>query len=235
MSSQNILIVEDDVRMAAMLKEYLSLDGYSAHCVHHFYDLQFDTLPQYDLILLDLMLGRDSGLGLLKNIRQHSAIPVIVVSAKSEDVDKLMGFQLGADDYLCKPYSHLELVARIQAVLRRSQSAASVNPTPVSNMEVNQLKLDTHGFVIYLNDTSLKLTSLEYNILKQLMENRGQLVSREAIYQQALTQNREFESRTLDVHISNIRRKIGLFDDQEQIKTVRGKGYILLNLDSSIA
>lgn len=227
MDSKRILIIEDDERMAAMLQEYLSLDGYLVNCIHRKPDFYPQLLQGIDIVLLDLMLGEDSGLELLKEIRLHSGVPVIVVSAKNEDTDKLLGFQLGADDYLCKPYNHLELVARIQAVLRRAQ------PEVASNLIcVNDLVLNIKSFTVSVNSETLNLTSLEFNIVKQMMENKGELVSREDIYQQALTQNREFETRTLDVHISNLRRKIGEYNGKNQIKTVRGKGYVLLDLNN---
>lgn len=226
MDSKHILIIEDDERMASMLQEYLSLDGYQVTCIHRKPEFYPQLLQDVDIVLLDLMLGQDNGLELLKSIREISGIPVIVVSAKSEDADKLIGFQLGADDYLCKPYNHLELVARIQAVLRRTQ------PITLSNLiKVNALVLDVKSFTVAVNDTQLNLTGLEFNILKQMMMHKGEIVTRDEIYQHALTQNREFESRTLDVHISNLRRKIGEYKGQSQIKTVRGKGYVLLDLN----
>lgn len=226
MSPNKILIIEDDQRMTALLSEYLTLDGFAVTCIHRANDFYDQMLQNHGLILLDLMLGEDSGFELLKHIRSLSSIPVIVMSAKSEDADKLLGFRLGADDYLAKPYNHLELVARIHAVLRR------VNPT-TEKKQLNNLIFDAARQQVLIGQQSVNLTGLEYRILLQLKQRCGEVVARNDIYRQSMQQNHEFESRALDVHISNIRRKIGPYKGQEQIKTLRGSGYMLLDLSET--
>lgn len=223
--TSDILIIEDDQRMAAMLAEYLALDGFSSTCIHTVQDFYEQRLHNKDLVLLDLMLGQDSGFELLKKIRQISDIPIIVVSAKKDDSDKLMGFRLGADDYLTKPYNHLELVARIQAVLKRVLPAAKRTHIKINNLDINQ-----QSQAIHCNNVLIDLTALEYRIFSMLLDKIGDVVKRENIYKAALQQSHEFNSRALDVHISNLRKKLGSYKHQEQIKTIRGQGYTLLDL-----
>lgn len=220
----NILIIEDDQRMATMLAEYLSLEGYQTTCIHLFQDYYRSLLKDHQLILMDLMLGQDSGFELLKSIRQYSNIPIIVVSAKKDDSDKLLGFRLGADDYLTKPYNHLELVARIQAVLKRSQ------PDTHQTQQVNNIEINIESQQVLVSKVDSGVTSLEYRILNMLMQQVGKVVRREEIYKLALEQSHEFSSRALDVHISNLRRKLGPLEGLEQIKTVRGQGYMLVKI-----
>ena len=221
-----ILIIEDDQRMASMLSEYLGFDGYESTIVNRVSDFYPELLQEHQLVLLDLMLGQDSGFELLKIIRQQCNIPVIVVSAKNEDSDKLIGFKLGADDYLTKPYNHLELIARIQAVLKRANTQEQTHKIFLNNFAVN-----FESQQLLIDDQNIELTSLEFRILALLLDQPGKVVNRDHIYKQALMQPYEFSSRALDVHMSNLRKKLGSYHDQEQIKTIRGQGYMLLKLE----
>lgn len=224
--NNHILIIEDDQRMASMLSEYLGFDGYKSTIVNRVSDFYPELLQEHQLVLLDLMLGQDSGFELLKIIRQQCNIPVIVVSAKNEDSDKLIGFKLGADDYLTKPYNHLELIARIQAVLKRANTQEQPHKIFLNNLAVN-----FESQQLLIDDQNIELTSLEFRILALLLDQPGQVVNRDYIYKQALMQPYEFSSRALDVHMSNLRKKLGSYHDQEQIKTIRGQGYMLLKLE----
>ncbi len=218
--NQHILIVEDEVKIASLLQDYLRLDSFdSSHLERG--DIVEDWLNHHqpDLILLDIMLPGLSGLEVCKRIRQHSQIPIILLTARVEEIDRLLGLELGADDYICKPFSPREVVARVKTVLRRS---ANNN----SNAAKNDLRLDTDAYRAWLQGHDLELTAVEFLLLATLVQHRGRIFNREQLMNAIYSDNRIVADRTIDSHIKKIRRKIAqILPEQELIHSLYGAGY----------
>ncbi|MBF0103021.1 MAG: response regulator [Desulfobacterales bacterium] len=222
MTKSSILIVEDDFKIAQVMREYLEKSGYSVTCLtrgDQVYSQVCKNKP--DLILLDVMLPGKDGMEVCKDIRKQWDIPIIMITAKIEEVDRILGLELGADDYICKPFSPREVVARIKAVFRRSQK----NP---ENMElkVGLLELNPASFEVTADGHVMSLTPNEFALLKVFMSRPNRVFSRNELV--SLVQGYEFEGyeRTIDTHIKNIRKKLSkVFLDQEIIITVYGIGY----------
>ncbi|MCM3782186.1 response regulator transcription factor [Neobacillus mesonae] len=181
-----------------------------------------------DLVILDIMMPELSGLQFLKIIRQDHYIPVLLLSAKSEHHDKILGLQLGADDYVSKPFNPLEVVARVQAMFRRVHQfdVSTVEKETESNLVMGNLVLDTNACMLYVSGEQVTLTSTEYKILKLLMESPGRLFTRKRIYEAVWEDFYMHEDNSIMVHISNIREKIELDSKKpEYLKTIRGLGY----------
>ena len=222
--SKKILIVDDEQNILELLEYNLKKEGYDV--------LRADTGEkavemlsehQPDIVLLDQMLPGIDGLGVLKKIRSTeklSDVPVIMVTARAEEVDKIIGLELGADDYVTKPFSVRELVARVKAHLRRSQR---LEPLPPSMMAYKTLKLDTSNYKAYVDDTEIKLTLKEFELLGLLMASNAQVLTRDIILNKVWGYDYFGETRTVDVHVTNLRRKLGKYGDC--IETVRGVGY----------
>lgn len=226
MTNKSLLVIDDDTELTALLVEYLGPQGYDL-------DVANDGITglhmaqsgkHYDLILLDVMMPGMDGFDVLKQLRVAHLTPVLMLTAKGEDYDRILGLELGADDYLPKPFNHRELSARIKAIVRRMEYMPSVNQQ--QDMSINGIELhpSTHKALCLGNE--LELTSTEFSILKLLMVNHGQLVSKQDISQKVLGKRLAEFDRNIDMHLSNIRKKIAEFCDDEKIKTVRGAGYI---------
>jgi DNA-binding response OmpR family regulator len=228
--SPKILLVEDDHSIAEMVKEHLKKDGFNLlHAADGEKALQLFAAETFDLVLLDLMLPGLDGLEFLKKVRDKSFIPVLIVSAKDSEIDKALGLGFGADDYLTKPYSLIELSARVKAALRRanqySQTASSSEPATI---QIHQLILDSEHFQVSKNGNEIKLTSKELHILKLLMMNPKKAFSKEQIYRAVWNDDYLGDENAINVHISRLREKIE--DDPaspQYIKTVWGIGYKL--------
>ncbi|CAH0993047.1 Transcriptional regulatory protein BaeR [Sinobacterium norvegicum] len=221
-----ILIVEDEPKLAMLLQDYLTADGYEATIVERG-DTAVAAFEQYQpsLVLLDLMLPGLSGLEVCKHIRQQSTVPIIMVTAKVEEIDRLLGLELGADDYICKPFSPREVVARVKAVLRRTQP---VTP-PVST---SPLSLDEGSYVALFKNQRLDLTAVEFQLLKALADSPGRILSRNQLMSVIYSDNRVVSDRTIDSHIKKLRRKITeVAGSQELIHSVYGVGYKYEQLD----
>lgn len=220
-----ILLVEDEKKIRDMVAQHLRQEGFAvAMADDGIAALQMWEDIKPDLIVLDMMLPRLSGWDVLKKIRQKNTTPVIVLTARADEVDKLLGLELGADDYMTKPFSPRELSARIKAVLRRSrpmeQQTASVK---FYNLTIYPERLE-----VFIGDTILALTSTEFKILLLLAENPGQVFSRLHILERVFGDMYEGYERTIDTHISNLRHKIeAAHTSQVSIKTVYGIGYKL--------
>jgi len=215
---KKILIVEDEPKLAALLRDYLQQTGYETDIIDRgdavIPALQSD-LP--DLMLLDIMLPGRDGMDILRELRSFSQLPVIMVTAKVEEIDRLLGLELGADDYICKPYSPREVVARVKAVLRRQEPHQSTN---------SPLSLDEARFEAQLNGELLKLTRTEFKLLKRLTEHPGHVYSRDQLMDEIYDDNRVVTTRTVDSHIKNLRKKmLDAFPEQELIQSVYGVGY----------
>ncbi|MDD5284743.1 MAG: response regulator [Desulfuromonadaceae bacterium] len=215
-----ILIVEDEPKLSKLLSNYLHRSGYEPECLEN----GIDVLPSVRermpaLILLDLMLPGRNGIDICKEIRTFSSVPIIMVTARIEEIDRLIGLELGADDYICKPFSPREVVARVKAVLRRS-----ANQKPAG--EASQLHLDEERLLATLYGNELELTVVEFKLLTFLAANPGRIYNRSKLMDQIYPDQRVVSDRTVDSHIKNLRKKISAVSpDTELIQSVYGVGY----------
>ncbi|MGE8658944.1 MAG: response regulator [Achromobacter sp.] len=227
MASRRLLLIDDDVDLALMLREYLEPDHIALTLAHNSAQgLPLAMQDGFDLILLDLMLPDGNGLDLLRHLRRHCRRPVIMFTAHGGETDRVLGLELGADDYLAKPFSPRELKARIGAVLRRFD--AKPEPAP-PHLSVGALSLDAASGRARLGGQEVLLTGAEQRILEILMRAPGQVVAREQISLYALGRAADRYDRSIDTHISSLRRKLQL--DQAgaapAIRNLRGRGYVL--------
>jgi len=226
-----VLLVDDDVELASMLKEYLELEGFEATMVHDGASGVTEALNgRHDLAILDVMMPRLNGVEALRQIRMGSRMPVLMLTAKGDDVDRVLGLELGADDYVPKPCTPRELVARVRAILRRTGEAAA-NATTMTHSAVTAgpLSLWPEKRVAAWRNQPLELTSTEFNLLDVLARNVGRVVSKAELSEQALGRPLARFDRSIDVHLSSIRQKLGpLPDGRSYIQTVRGQGYQLV-------
>ena len=220
------LLVEDDARLAALTKEYLEGHGVAVVHVGDGRKGQEEALTgRYDAVLLDLMLPGKDGLEVCREIRSRSDVPIVVLTARGEEADRVMGLELGADDYLAKPFSPRELLARIRAVVRRAKGKAG----PAKDLvRVGALVVDPAARRVTLRGREVGLTGYEFALLEALARRAGRILSREQLMELARGSAEEAFDRTVDVHVSRLRQKLG--DDPKRpqlIKTIRGAGYVL--------
>jgi len=224
MSNRHILVVEDETKLAALLKDYLERADYRVTCVERGDQvISFAKRHDLDLILLDLMLPGMDGMEVCRELRKISTVPVIMITARVEEIDRLLGLELGADDYICKPYSPREVVARVKAVLRRTHAQPSEKRLSSGGIELNQ---DTHQ--VWIMGNEIKLTPSEFKLLRVVMAHPGRVFSRAELVN--LVQGYEFEGyeRTIDSHIKNLRKKIAAAGmESDVILSVYGEGYKL--------
>ena len=222
-----ILLVDDDVELCELLKEYLSTEGYDVTAVHDGRSGVDAALSgNYALVLLDVTLPALNGFEVLREIRKETQLPVLMLTARGDDVDRIVGLEIGADDYLPKPYHSRELVARIKAILRRTGASAEARPERSGILRVDDLELNLANHEVRVDGDPAQLTATEFLVLKTLVENAGQLISREDLTQIALNRRLAPFDRAIDMHVSNVRKKISTRDDgSPRIKTVRGAGY----------
>jgi DNA-binding response OmpR family regulator len=221
----NILIAEDEKDLRELLKLNLKNEGYSVICAKDGREaLQLFNENKIDLGIFDIMMPLLDGLNLVRRIRETSTIPIIMLTAKSEDSDKVIALGLGADDYLVKPFSMVELMARVAANLRRSQEY-SVSKI-ATNIQIRDLILDVNACCIIRNGCSIELNAKEYLLLKFLMENPGRVFTKKQLYNAVWQEDYLYDDNTIMVHISRIRNKIeNNSQDSDYIKTVKGIGY----------
>jgi DNA-binding response OmpR family regulator len=222
-NKSKILIIDDDVELCEMLAEYLESENFSVDKVHD--GAAGTTQAQaknYDAIVLDVMMPKMDGFSVLRELRPTNTTPVIMLTAKGEDIDRIVGLEMGADDYLPKPCNPRELVARIKAVLRRTQLAPAIQ----DEIKTGELVIMPKSRKAFHADTELPLTSSEYNLLEVLARQVGQVVGKETLSEQALGKKLTAYDRSIDMHMSKLRQKLG-DDDQQLIQTVRGMGYQL--------
>ncbi|MGL1959303.1 MAG: response regulator transcription factor [Colwellia sp.] len=224
MTKQHILIVEDELKIADLIGKYLLLEGYdSSHVIDGKEALQCFKHCQADLIILDLMLPNINGIDLCKSFREISNVPIIMLTARVEEIDKLIGFEVGADDYVCKPFKPKELMARVKAVLKRVNTNQQIQPTLI---EKGAIILDINAHKVYVQGIDVILTLNEFNLLKNFLEHPNKVFSRQALLE--ATQGKYFESyeRTIDSHIKNLRKKLTQADpNNHHIKSIYGVGY----------
>ena len=214
-----ILIVEDEQKLAELMRDYLVQSNFEVTILHNGMDVvPYVKKNDTDLILLDLMLPGREGMEVCKDLRSFSNVPIIMVTARVEEIDRLLGLELGADDYVCKPYSPREVVARVKAVLRRAEGTITVK---------NQgLVLDETRYLASLHGQDLALTTVEFKLLQFMAASPGRIYSREQLMQRIYSDQRIVSDRTIDSHIKKLRRKIERFSpDEELIASVYGAGY----------
>ncbi len=219
-----LLLVDDDAELCAMLREYLEPEGFGAETAESGQSaLERLARGGIDLVVLDVMLPGLSGFEVLRRLRATSRVPVLMLTARGEEIDRVVGLEMGADDYLAKPFSPRELVARIRAVLRRMADA------PAGGLlSFGALTLDVRAHRAQIDGADLELTSAELRILELLMQADTRTVTREELMQQALGRRLLPTDRSLDTHISNLRRKLVRFTERIRIQGVRGAGYALM-------
>jgi two-component system response regulator CpxR len=220
-----LLLVDDDRELCALVGEYLGDEGLEVEAVHDgTTGVDRALAGGWALVILDVMLPGLGGFDVLRRIRERSEVPVLMLTARGEEVDRIVGLELGADDYLAKPFNPRELAARIRAILRRARGAEE--PAP-SLLFLGDLELDPGSRVVRLDGEEVELTGAEFELLALLIGSAGTVVSRDDLSVKALGRRASAFDRSLDVHISNLRRKLGpLADGRERIKTVRGVGYL---------
>jgi DNA-binding response OmpR family regulator len=222
----HVLVVDDDVELCALVQEYLTAEGFSLKAVHDGEQgLQQALTKEYALVVLDVMLPGINGFEVLRRIRSVSKIPVLLLTARGEDVDRIVGLEIGADDYLPKPFNPRELVARIRAILRRTQ----VNPTDgvPEVLSVGDVELDPATRSVQRAGQPVDLTSVEFNLLEVLLREAGRVVTRERLVNAVLSRKFMPFDRSIDMHVSKVRRKLGDSEEEgDHIKTIRGVGYM---------
>jgi two-component system response regulator CpxR len=217
----HILLVDDDAELASLLSEFLRREAFTVEAVHEGNKgLERALQPGIDLVVLDVMLPGIDGFEILRRLRAKSSVPVIMLTARSEDVDRIVGLELGADDYLAKPFNPRELAARIRAILRRYEPRTQ----PAGNrIESNGIQLDPGAREVVANGKKIELTTFEFDILEMLMRSAGRVLSRDTLMENFYNRKATPFDRSIDMHISHLRKKLDHGDDL--IKTIRGVGY----------
>ena len=221
----NILVIEDEPDIRRNLEYNLGREGFNASSVGSL-DEANEKLKskKFDLILLDLMLPDGSGLDLCKKIKSNSeteATPVVILTAKDDEVDKVVGFELGADDYVTKPFSVRELILRVKAILKRSDT--KTKEVVEVERQFGDLKIDVDSHEVHVDSKLIELTALEFRLLKELVDKRGRVQSRDQLLSEVWGYNAEVTTRTVDTHIKRLREKLGSMG--KYVQTIRGVGY----------
>ncbi len=229
-TSSSILLIDDDRELGQMLRDYLNMESLAVHvCGSGEAGLQELKTRDFDLVILDIMLPGINGLDVLKTLRATNTVPVIMLTARGDDVDRIIGLEFGADDYLAKPFNPRELVARIKAILRRAQPP----PPTESNLAMGSISMDTTTRTAFVNGEALALTGTEFELLRCLLQTPGDVVSKQRLSESALGRRLLPYDRSIDTHISNLRKKLekaGGID--ETIMNQRGVGYLLIPTSS---
>ena len=215
----HVLIVEDEAKLAGLLRDYLAQDGFEVTVLHRGDEVEpWVRAHEVDLVLLDLMLPGKNGLEVCKALRAATDVAIIMVTARVDEIDRLLGLELGADDYICKPFSPREVVARVKAVLRRLKRGARVGEEGV--------KLDEAGYRASIGGRDVGLTAVEFQLLKVLADHPGRIYTRDQLMDAMYRDERVVSDRTVDSHIKKIRRKIAaVLPDREIVHSVYGVGY----------
>lgn len=232
---QRILVIDDDKKLARLIHDYLTPLGYDVSLVHTGPDgVEQATTQQWAALILDVMLPGMDGFEVLKQIRKTSDVPVLMLTARGDEADRIVGLEIGADDYLPKTFSTRELLARLRAVTRRSSGAtAKKSGAPEQDIVIGKLRVVPGSRVALLNEQPLVLTPVEFDLLLSLARARGRVKSREQLLEEIRDRNYDVFDRSIDVHISGLRKKLG--DDPKiprYIRTLRAAGYMLINPDA---
>lgn len=224
--NKQVLVIDSDTILSTQLTRYLSLDGFDVRCAQDGeHGLKMALNQTFDAIILEIMLPKCNGFHVLQAIREHTMTPVLFLTAREDDVDKLLGLEMGADDYLLKPCDPAELIARLRAILRRTSQSQPTNTKRL--IEYHGIRVDCGKRMVHLDGEALDLTNTEFNILEILIKSPGQAFSKEELTEYAIGRKFTAYDRSIDVHISNLRNKLGDNPEEEPwIKTVRGFGYL---------
>src|ERR1700738_4164806 len=232
----NILVIDDDAELCRLVSRFLGAEGYSVQTVHTS-GLGIDRAlsGDYDLVVLDVMLPEMDGFEVLRRMRAKSSTPVLMLTARGDDLDRILGLEMGADDYLPKPFNTRELSARVRAILRRANSAnANAALSEIASIRVGDLELNAGARTVRCGGEALNLTTVEFDLLQKLLRSAGAVVGREELTKDVL--GREFSpfDRSIDTHVWSLRRKVGNAPDgTERIKGIRGVGYLYALPDRS--
>jgi two-component system response regulator CpxR len=222
-----VLIIDDDEELCDLVSEYLTVEGFETTAVHDGETgLAHALSGEFDLAILDVMMPKLNGFDVLRNLREKSGLPVLMLTARGDDMERIVGLEIGADDYLPKPFNPRELVARLRAILRRATSDETEQPSP-ERISVDDLELSSSSRSVKRSGEELAVTSVEFDLLSALLRDAGRVVKKEDLSENVLERRLSPYDRSLDMHISNLRKKLGPRDDgSERIKTVRSVGYI---------
>lgn len=233
--STRVLVVDDDVELCELVGQYLKSQGFQIDAVHDgSAGVERALSGIYSLVILDVMLPGIRGFEVLRQIRANSALPVIMLTAHGEDVDRIVGLELGADDYLPKPYNPRELAARIHAVLRRTSGVVAKDLLTPATILLDDIRLDMRARAARHKTREIELTSAEFELLALFFKSPGQVLSRDELVKGALGRELEPSDRSLDVHISNLRKKLGACPDgSERIRAIRNVGYVYVVSETS--
>ena len=222
-----VLIIDDDEELCDLVSEYLTVEGFEATCVHDGQSgLERARSGDFDMAILDVMLPKMNGFDVLRKLREDSDVPVLMLTARGDDMERIVGLEIGADDYLPKPFNPRELVARLRAILRRVSNGDENGSMP-EKVQVDDLEISTTSRSAKLVGTEVALTSVEFDLLVNLVRQAGRIVKKEDLSENVLDRSLSPYDRSLDMHISNLRKKLGhRADGSERIKTVRSVGYI---------
>ncbi|MBU3069925.1 response regulator transcription factor [Aestuariicella sp. G3-2] len=227
----NLLLVDDDQELCLLLKEYLQTEGFHVTLAHDGSEGVKQALQHdYDVIVLDVMMPVMNGLDALRKIRDSKRTPVLMLTAKGEAVDRIVGLEMGADDYLPKPCNPRELVARVRAILRRTTEAEQNPSSPMADeIRVDDLFIQVKSHAAFFQENPVTLTGAEFTVLELLMRSAGDVISKEILTEKALNRKLTPYDRSIDVHVSNIRKKLSaLGANKDLIINIRGAGYMLV-------
>jgi len=223
-----LLLADDDQELCELLAEYLGSEGFEVDRVHDGEQaVEAVLVGRYDLVILDIMMPKMNGFDALREVRRKKATPVLMLTARGDDVDRIVGLEMGADDYLTKPCNPRELVARIRAILRRVNAFETESTPQVGALVIEDVELQTSSRQVLCGSEVVELTSTEFGVLALLMQHAGTVVSKKQLTETVLERKLTQYDRSMDVHVSHVRRKLGkTAAGEERIKTVRNTGYL---------
>jgi two-component system, OmpR family, response regulator CpxR len=223
-----ILIIDDDEELCDLVSEYLTVEGFETNAVHDgAAGLEKARSGEFDMAILDVMLPKMNGFEVLRSLRESSKLPVLMLTARGDDMERIVGLEIGADDYLPKPFNPRELVARLRAIMRRIHATEEPGLSKNEKIQVGDIELSGSSRSVKLGGEELNLTSVEFDLLMELVKNAGTIVRKEDLSETVLERKLSPYDRSLDMHISNLRKKLSNHSDgSERIKTIRSVGYI---------
>jgi len=226
-----ILIIDDDLELCTLVREYLEQEGFDVEAVvDPVAGVERALSGEFTLVVLDVMMPGLNGFEALKRIRARSALPVIMLTARGEEVDRIVGLEIGADDYMAKPFNPRELAARLRAVLRRAGEGTETMGGAGQVLTTGDLELDTGARAVSCGGREVQLTGVEFSLLELLVRKVGQVATRDELSREVLGKRPSPFDRSLDVHVSNLRKKLGhMPGGGERIKTIRGQGYLYVS------
>ncbi|HYM00565.1 MAG TPA: response regulator transcription factor [Blastocatellia bacterium] len=229
-----VLVIDDDLELCELLKKYLEREGFEVAFAHDGEEgVQSALSGNHTLVVLDVMLPGTNGFEALRRIRSDSNTPVLMLTARGDDVDRIVGLEMGADDYLPKPFNPRELVARMRAVLRRFR--ADSDKGSVEKLHIGDIELDKTTRIVRQSGEPITLTAVEFDLLESLMRAAGRIVAREDLVRTVLGRELSPYDRAIDTHVSNLRKKLGVAGvPAEVIKTIRGVGYIFVRPETPV-